>query len=52
MYVNLKELAHILNIFDDSEPVYFGRSGTFPEAPRAVLKGLILVANRQSNGIK
>ena len=39
VYVNVKELIRILNIFKDSQPVYFGRSGTTPEAPRTVLKG-------------
>ena len=39
MYVNMKELIRILNIFKDSQPVYFGHSGTTPEAPRTVLKG-------------
>ena len=36
VYVNVKELIRILNVFKDSQPVYFGRSGT---APRTVLKG-------------
>ena len=36
VYVNVKELIRILNIFKDSQPVYFGRSGTTPDA---VLKG-------------
>ena len=39
VYVNVKELIHILNIFKESQPGYFGRSGTTPEAPRTVLKG-------------
>ena len=39
MHVNIEELKHVLNMFLDNQPVYFGRSGTFPGAPRAIIKG-------------
>jgi hypothetical protein len=40
MHVNIEELKHVLNMFLDNQPVYFGHSGTFPGAPRAVIKGV------------
>ena len=41
MYVNVEQLINMLSIFTDGQPVYFGRSGTFPGALRTVLNGNI-----------
>ena len=42
MYINIGVLTKMLAKLNESEPIYFGRSGTPFDAPRPVFSGEIL----------